>query len=107
MIQAGQLRHLVTLQKPVRNEAADGEIRNTFINVENVYAKIYFSRGREFILSREQHADIIAKVTIRYRPEVTRAWRVLFGKRELDIVHVVDVGDRKRELELMCKEELA
>ena len=106
MIRSGQLRHLVTLQKPVKNTASDGERISIFVDVDDVRAKVYFSRGREFIKNKEQRADIVATVTIRYRSDVTRAWRVMFGDRELDIVHVVDVGDRQRELELMCREEL-
>jgi len=107
LIRSGELRHLVTLQKPVQNTASDGEVIDTFADVGQVRAKIFFSRGREFLLSRESHANIVAKVTIRYRSDVTREWRVMYGVRELDIVHVVDVNDRQRELELMCREELA
>ena len=107
MIRAGQLRHLVTLQKPFKTTSDDGQIILNFVDVENVKAKIFFKRGREYILSREQHAEISAVVTMRFRPNVTRAWRILYGTRILNIVDAIDVGDRGRELELMCTEELA
>jgi SPP1 family predicted phage head-tail adaptor len=46
----------------------------------------------------------LARVTIRYRSGVKSKMRVVIGSRVLEIVSVVDLDERHRQLDLLCEE---
>ena len=103
-MRAGVLRDRVLLQSHRKFRDPDGGVTDTWEDEEYVWAKVWALRGREYVQSREQHADITIRVIIRYRPDVTPSWRIKFGERILHVVHVIDLQGRRRELELMCRE---
>jgi SPP1 family predicted phage head-tail adaptor len=48
-------------------------------------------------------SEVEARVTIRYRPEVTAKMKIVKGTDEYLIESIINVMERNRELQLMCK----
>lgn len=103
-MRAGRLRHRVTLQQPVQVRNADGTQARDWLDVGTAWAAVEPLRGREFLESGQQHADLTHRVVMRHRP-VEATWRVVHGGHVLNIESVVDKEHRGVELELMCKED--
>jgi len=105
-MQAGRLRHLVTLQSPLRTQSIeDGELVESWVDeIEDYPAEVLELKGREYINSRELHAEVDVKVNMRYYPGLKPTWRIVFGDRLFQIKHVIDHQGRRRDLSLMCLE---
>jgi SPP1 family predicted phage head-tail adaptor len=79
---AGDLRHRVTIQSrgaPVQNPET-GEVTTTWLDVASVWAAISPISGREFIASAAIQSAIVARITIRYRPGLDAAMRIVHVK---------------------------
>ena len=102
-MRAGKLRHLVDIQEPVETQNAYGEPEVSWSNVATkVWADIQPLRGREFFASRQFNAEVDVRIVMRYRSDVTAKMRVLHGSNEYYIDTPINVGERGRELQLMC-----
>ena len=106
-MQAGLLRHRVTLQQRSTGEDALGQQTLVWTDVAALSAHIEQLAGRELMSANAEHAENTARVTIRYRPAVFEKMRLLFGAVVYDITSVSDLDGRRRLLELMCKTGLS
>jgi SPP1 family predicted phage head-tail adaptor len=104
IMQAGRLRHRITLQeeRPTR-DSYKAEVLG-WVDVATVWAAVEPLRGREYFSAQQVNSEVSHRVTIRYRSGVTSAMRVLFGSRVLQIDGVINVNEQNRELQLMCIE---
>lgn len=104
-MRGGTLRHRVTLQEksPTRSAYHDELPGWTDLaaNAE-VWAAKEPLQGREFFDARRAGAEQPVWFRIRYRSDVTPAMRLVHGSELYDIVSVVEVEGRQRELRLMC-----
>lgn len=107
----GKLRHRITLKAPVRTANDLGEEVITYPAATAVVrAEVLDHSGREYLASREAHAETTAKIRIRYRADVDVDWRVVFDPggnarvRTYDIKHIADFAGRRREQHLLCDE---
>lgn len=103
-MQAGRLRQRVRIQEPVDAQNGLGEMIRAWSTVATVWAAVEPLRGREFFDAEQVQAEISHRVRLRYRPGVDATMRVLFGSRVFQIQSVIDVDERRRELQLMCRE---
>jgi len=104
-MRSGKLRHRVTLQAPTNEQDATGSEVITYpTDTVSVWAEVLELRGREYISAREQHSELTTKIRIRYREDIGVLWRAVHGTRVYDVIHVVDLMGKRRELELMCAE---
>lgn len=103
-MRAGELRHRVTIQQKTVTSDPEGMIVETWVDVATVWAAVEPLRGREYIQAAAVTPEVTARVRIRYRPGIEPAMRVVHGGTVCDIQSVIDVGGRRRELELMCRE---
>lgn len=104
MIRAGLLRHQVTLQRPRTSGDAFGEERAEWEDVVELRAAITPVSGTEQMAAAQLAATVTHQVTTRYWPGITPRMRLLYGQRVLNIVSVVDVDERRRELRMDCAE---
>jgi SPP1 family predicted phage head-tail adaptor len=107
-MQAGDLRHHVTI---IADESdtldADGHKVVNEQPVGRTRADIVALRGNELWRAQQVQPEITTRVRMRYRPGMNSTRRLLHECCEggtLDVLAVIDVGGRKRELELLCKE---
>lgn len=101
---AGKLRHRVTIQELVRADDGYGGIIETWQDVATVWAAVEPLRGSERYRAQQVQAELSHKVTMRYQAGVKPQMRLLHNGRVLNIEAVIDVEERHRWLELLCSE---
>lgn len=102
-MRAGKLRHKVKIQEQVETANAYGELEISWSDLyKNVWAEIRPIRGTEFFASKQWNAEITTRIYMRYRPGITAKMRVLYGTDEYYIDTPLNIGERNRELHLMC-----
>lgn len=109
---AGKLRHRVQIQRDERHGVpsnAGGPQDPLWVTVGARYANVVPLSGRERFTADQVQADVSHRVEMHYDPTIgiRPAWRLLYGARPLEIESTVNVGERNRELHLMCKEVVA
>jgi SPP1 family predicted phage head-tail adaptor len=104
-MQAGRLRHRVTIQQEAVIKGALGGQAKSWVDVVTVWEAVEPIRGREFFAAQQVNSEVTHRVTIRYRTGVTAKMRLVFQGRVLDIsAPPIDVEERHRDLQLMCIE---
>ena len=104
-MRAGRLRHRVKIQAPFKDNApGSGEI--TWNDYATVWASIEPLRGREFFEALQVNAEVTGKVIMRYLAGVSPDMRILHGNRVFEILSIIDVEERHRELQLMVTERV-
>lgn len=105
-LDAGRLRHRVTLETPPRPEARDayGAPVEAHAQTAETWAEVRTLSARELMVAQGLGAEASVVVTIRWRPDADRLMRVMFGGRVLNIVGVVDPDGRREQLDLTCTE---
>lgn len=103
-MRAGRLRHRVTIQQKTVSQDGYGAEVITWADVATVWASVEPLRGREFLDTRREGAEVSTRIVIRYRAGIVPEMRVTFGDHVYDLLSVVHVEERARELQLMCKE---
>ena len=103
-MRAGQMNKRVTLQiKSVTIDGLGTEVI-TWTDHATVWASVEPVTGREYYLAQQQATSISTKIGIRYRRGITGGWRVKYGNRIFDIQAPINVGEKNKELILLCEE---
>lgn len=92
-IEAGRLRHRVTLQRPEVLQDTHGDIINTWRTVATVWAAVEPLSAREFIAARSIQSKADTRITVRYRADVQPDWRIVFRRRLYNIEGVLPDKD--------------
>jgi SPP1 family predicted phage head-tail adaptor len=98
------LKRRVSLQKEHAVRDSFGAEILQWVELRKVWAGIYPLEGREFFAAQTVNAEITIKIIIRYTEGVSPKMRIVFNNRIFEILSVINTGERKRELQLMCKE---
>jgi SPP1 family predicted phage head-tail adaptor len=105
---AGSLRHRVTLQRPSGTRDSSLERTTTWTDVATVSASIEPLAGREAFLAAQRQASTTHLVTLRHSSilaAMDASWRVVFGDRVFTLdAPPKNVDERGRELQLLCTE---
>lgn len=110
-IAAGALRHRLVLQ--ARTPAGDGgggQAGDPWvapITVATVWGDIMPLNGTERLRAMKLESRVTHRIAIRFRPGVNGDMRFVLGARTFNIRAVVDLGERRRMLELLCEEGVA
>ena len=100
-IQPGQFDQRVTLQSKSVTRAANGEEVVSWASGDTFFADVKQLRGREFFDGAQVQDAVDVRVRCRYRTDVAREKRLMWGSTPLDIVSVIRLG-RNQWLEIMC-----
>lgn len=80
-IYAGTLRHRITIERPVKIQ--DPETGDVTITWEPLYSRVpaavNFLSAKEFVASQAVQSQIVARVTIRFLPNLTADMRIIHG----------------------------
>lgn len=80
---AGKLRHRVTLQTPVQvQDSMTGGLETEWDDVATVWAEIAPLSAREFVAAQTEISKITARITIRYRDDVTAEMRIYHSAKD-------------------------
>jgi len=103
-----KLKHRITLQKPV-NMALNSINEQTPIyeDITTIWACVEPLTGREYEENQKLQEETSYRITIRYRIDVTANMRILFEGRKFFIQSVLNIGEDKREMQIMAYEKVA
>lgn len=83
MLQPGDLRHRLTIEKPVQAQDPNtGAITETWQEVDTVWASIKPMSAREFTASSTEHTKVSTRITIRYRSDITDEMRLYHQSKD-------------------------
>ena len=99
-MRSGKLRHKVTIQRPgLTQDPESGEMLPGWADVATVWASVEPLSARDFIAAQAGQSVVVARIVIRYRPDVDAAMRVLYRDKFYNIQGVL--GDAKSGLEYL------
>jgi SPP1 family predicted phage head-tail adaptor len=93
----------VDIQRNTPVQDTDGGEVASWTTVARIPAKVAELRGREFIEAQEKQSEITTRIRIRFRSDIGVDWRILHGSTVYEVLHVIDLDGRRRELDLMCR----
>ena len=103
MIDAGKLRERVTVQIASGTTNALGETVLTWANSTAVWASVEGVSARESVTAGQQDVSLTHRVRMRYLPGLTQNMRFAWRNRTLEIVSLLEHGNRS-EHEAICAE---
>lgn len=104
-LNAGDLRHRITIQQPTSATAnAYNERTDNWSTWATVWAKVEPLEGREAWAAAQAQSEVTHKVVLRYLSGVTPRMRIVFGSRILQIVAVKNIEERSRVVEIEAVE---
>jgi len=81
-LSAGKLRHRITIQKPVSSQdPTSGDAKVNWTNHAEVWAAVEPLSVREFISAQSMQSQVVARITVRYRDDLTAKMRILYRDR--------------------------
>lgn len=102
-MQAGRLRHRITLLKPVTARDEIGQPVTVFEPMAEVFASVMPLKSQESG-GQIQRASTGFSIRLRYRDDIDHASKIKWERWELDIIgQPRDVDGRKRELEILAE----
>ena len=103
---AGPMRERVEIQHKAPIRAAAGSIIENWTEFSTVFAAVEPISGREYTTLRAGQAEITTRFRIRYLAGVLPTMRVLWRGQVYRLSEVIDIGARRRELELYGSAEV-
>lgn len=103
-MRAGRLRHRVVIQERAGTQDAYGQEEDSWTTVDTVWAAVEPLRGREFLEAQREGAEVTTRIVMRHQDGVVPAMRISWGSRMFDVLSIISVEERGRELQLMCRE---
>ena len=103
-MRAGTLRHRVTLQRKTQTQnPLTGAMVTTWVPVATVWAAVEPLSAREFLSAQAVQSDVSVRITVRYRPGITAAMRLLHDGKVYNITGVLaDKTSGREYLTLPC-----
>ncbi len=102
-MRAGRMRHrLKLLSRSVTRDSIGGEVI-TWVEQDEVFAEAVPIEGREYFSALRVDSEVTVRFRIRYRTDVTSAWRVEWRQQQYDVIDVIDERALGRDVSLMCK----
>lgn len=102
-IKAGDLRHKVILQRPQDRVNEKGRRITDWQDVATVRAGKADVSGREFYQAQAFHAEDVVTFTLRWRDDVTAAWRLVHRGAVYNILEVNHLGYMRDFMRLKCR----
>ena len=103
-MRAGALRHVVAIEGATLTRGEGGVDAEAWTEEATVAASVEPLAGRELFAAQQAGSRVSHRVRMRYRPGVTPAKRLVYRGRVLNILSAIDVGERRRELEMLVEE---
>lgn len=101
---AGEMRHKITLQIPTNTANGQGGFDTTWSDGATVWAAIWPTSAREVVEAMQNGLNVTHRIRIRYLSGLKSFWRVKFGTRYFNIMSVLNPDERNVVQDLICEE---
>jgi len=105
-MRAGLLNKRISIQERVETQDSFGEAKPTWTEVLSTFASIYPVRGTERYMSMEKHATATHEINIRFTELISPKHRIVYQGRAFDVVSVLNLGERNKQLKIIAKENV-
>lgn len=102
----GERRNLLTLQRFINTQAADGADVKTPVDVRQINGDVRARTGAERYVGQGTSAQVEYSVIVDYTDGIDPAMQVIWGSRTFDITAILPVDGRRKQLELLCTERV-
>jgi SPP1 family predicted phage head-tail adaptor len=103
-MQAGKLRHRVTVQQPQQQTNSLGEPTLAYVDLFDAWVQIQPLSARELVFAKQLQLDTTHKVYTRWTPDITSDCRLVYNGRILNVIGVTNVDERNHDMVLTCCE---
>ena len=104
---AGQMRHVLTVERPVKTRRTDGSVHTENHRVvKRIRGQVDPINGREFWEAGHVASIITHRVRTRYDSDLTSEDRLDFNGRKLNVTDLINEGELNQWMTLMCAEKL-
>jgi len=104
-MRAGDLRHLITIQKNTPTADGMGGQTSVWATLTTAWAAIWPISAREQVANQQIEGRITHKIRIRYQENITGANRVILRHRCFKLIGPpINIDERNRTLDLLCLE---
>ena len=101
------MRQQVTIQAYRKSRDSYGAEVETWTDLHTgVWASVEPLIGREYMAAKQLTADVSHKIRIRYIKGLSPEMRIVWGTRYFEIVSIINVQERNRELVIMATEDV-
>lgn len=104
-MEAGKLRHLITIEAPTEAQDKYGEPVQGWTQVAEVWASREDLSGREWFAAQQVQADVTTRFRIRYRDGIRATMRVTSDGVTYNILSAADPDGKSRTLVLLAARE--
>lgn len=94
------------MEQVSETQDTDGFMIEVWSTYATVRASIEPIAGREYSAAQAIQADVTHRIRFRYLSGITPKMRVNSSSRIFDSLSVINMGERKRELQRMCRDSL-
>ena len=105
-MQAGRLRHRIIIQSRELVENEINEMVEEWGEGFTVWASVEPVRGNQYYAAKQLDSKVDGVIIMRYRDGIEPTMRILYDDRILNIISILTVKERKRELHIMYAEAL-
>ena len=102
-MRAGALDQRIVIERLVEGYDELGQPINDWLPIVQTWAHVQPLVGREYLAAGALLSEVTARISLRYRPGITAADRVIHDGKVYGITSVADVHSSRRELVLMCR----
>ena len=106
MINSGQMRERVTVQRPVDRQSTFGEATLEWEDVADVSASVFNVRAADYFAAQQAGALVTHKVRIRFLPELTYQCRLIWRGRVMEIASIMERETRAIH-EILAREDVS
>lgn len=103
-MQAGQLRHRVRFEVHGTAKDASGQVVDEWLPVITCWAAVEPLKGDERFDSAKQDPELSHRIRTRHTRLIKAKHRAVYDGRVFDVINVLDVGERRKQLHIMCTE---
>lgn len=100
----GELRQRIVFQSAIKLDDGYGGKQVVWQDGFSAWALIEPLSAHEKFEAMSVQSGVTHRVYIRYRPDVGTEMRIKYGNRIFEIEGILDIGEQKRFLELLCSE---
>jgi SPP1 family predicted phage head-tail adaptor len=105
-MRSGRLRHAATIERQSTTPDSFGQLVDTWSTIAHRTVSVEPLNGREYFNASGESSEITTRIRMRYdedTAEIKPFDRIMIDGRTYDIVSVINVQQRNRELVLMCR----
>ena len=100
----GEMVERVTFQRSFKIDDEYHGKQITWLDIAEAWAQVEPISSREYFFGQANQAEVTHRIKVRYRPDVGQGWRIKHRDKYYAVQSIIDMGGRRRFLELLCIE---